>query len=467
MYLQIMRLDWCSKDFACRRCISQSASLYTPVKAKDNGRRNRPKELKGTRIPLTAFEEYLYDSSTASLKQHEFSKLGVRADLVKLLIENNISEPTAVQSEVIPSLLKHRSAVIASQTGSGKTLAYLLPVIQNMKRFPCSHLIVVPTRELATQVFEEAIKYGVHRDSVSRLVSGVNPENERPLRQMLKSPILIGTPNRLFHIVDENPEKFNRVRSITMDEVDKLLLNTKILGSKKAKKRSRSLNPDKIRPMEKLFTMLNHRGIQNVALSATISTEVVEKLKDISFSNQSLVLDLIPKGGAIPSNIKHHHYCVESMESAKIHTIGQMMDLLNQKSAMVFLKQGDSVEKVVDEFKELGFRSVALHQQLTLPDSSPDANKFYQDFESGEIQIVVTNEDGMRGMDFPSLDTAFITFTPDHHSTYVHLAGRVGRRGQPSRVITMLSGHNYDQEYEAHKGKLDLLGVKSTRLAMK
>ena len=87
--------------------------------------------------------------------RNTFSGLGVNSNLIGLLMVNNILKPTHVQTKSIPRLLKGRSTIIESSTGSGKTLLFLLPIIQNLGSHPCSHIIIVPTRELVSQIYKE------------------------------------------------------------------------------------------------------------------------------------------------------------------------------------------------------------------------------------------------------------------------------------------------------------------------
>ena len=185
--------------------------------------------------------------------EETFSKLGIKAQLADRLYKNGILHPTPVQEATIPHLLKKQSAVIAAQTGTGKSLAYLLPIIQTMSSSRCSHLIVVPTRELAAQVHKELIKYGVHTDAVSRAVSGLNELNERSPSAVLKSPIIIATPKRLLDLLDNNPKHFRRVKTVVLDEVDKLLLGSNLKADNK-KGMSK-----KTRPTEKV----NNENVQH------------------------------------------------------------------------------------------------------------------------------------------------------------------------------------------------------------
>ena len=122
----------------------------------------------------------------------------------------------------MPTLFKRRSAVIEAETGSGKTLTYLLPVLQNLGNRSCSTIIVVPTRELASQVYNEILKFLPDRRLAVRYVSGIDDGQERKLETALReSHVIIGTPKRLIEIFEERSGNFRNVRCIVLDEVDK------------------------------------------------------------------------------------------------------------------------------------------------------------------------------------------------------------------------------------------------------
>ena len=202
--------------------------------------------------------------------------------------------------------------------------------------------------------------------------------------------------------------------------------------------------------------------MQVVATSATISKDVLHKLYDIGFTDQSPYFNVIAENEIVPANIKHNHMCVGIAKTAQIRL---MFQLLRHNSAIVVIPRGDCTERIVEEFKELDFRTMSLSNALKVTSTNPSTQSFADALESGEVQLVVANEDEIRGMDFPFLDTAYLTFSPSHSSHYVHIAGRVGRRGQPARVITLLDdGPKYTQQLKRHQMVLQEVGVKTNKL---
>jgi len=342
--------------------------------------------------------------------------------------------------------------VIKAQTGSGKTLAFLLPVIQNLKDSdpPCSHIVIVPTRELATQVYKEVIKYGVDRHSVARRVGGFENGSLR------SSPILIATPKRLLKVVEEHSGRFSGVKTVIMDEVDQLLC-----GSAQKTRMSRDRRPTMkvcdLLQLNKSADWRRRTKTQVVVTSATITEQVLDKLYAIGFTDQSPFIDLTPENGVIPENIKHHHM---SVGTSKIRQIISMFKIMKLNSTLVILRGNECQDQAVEEFREQGFNTRALSTQMKLVSD----NVFFSDFECGEVQIVVASEEEVRGLDFPFLNTIFLSFVPDHVSNYVHLAGRAGRGGQPARVVTLLNEADYQEELVRYKRMLLEARAKSVKL---
>jgi len=386
--------------------------------------------------------------------RNTFSGLGVNSNLIRLLMVNNILKPTHVQTKSIPRLLKGRSTIIESSTGSGKTLLFLLPIIQNLGSRPCSHIIIVPTRELVSQIYKEFLSYGMGNDIVSRHVSGNDEGTGKKLSSALKNcKILIGTHKRLLEIVESNPDYFKQVRTIVTDEVDKLL----------------PVNKQIAKITKKLLAMLTiyRKNIQFIATSATIPNRLVKDLKGMAFARDAALVRLTPesyKHGRMPENIRNLFTVVpEADEFSKSRIIGHLFKQTKENSMLVFIHHDESVDNIVDKFVEMGFVAKALYKELSLP--TLDAyEKFKKQFEDGVVQVVVSAEATVRGMDFPFLSSIYLTFVPDTPEKYLHLAGRAGRLGQPAKVLTVIGDYNAKADTDHLKSRLSLLHAKATRL---
>ncbi|XP_066924226.1 DEAD-box ATP-dependent RNA helicase CshB-like [Clytia hemisphaerica] len=394
-----------------------------------------------------------------------FSQLGVNQTSEQLLRQNEIHEPLFVQQKSLPILFARRSAIIESETGSGKTLTYLLPILQNLGNRSCSNVIVVPTRELASQVYNEILKYLPDRRLAVRYVSGIDELQERKIDTALReSNVVIGTPKRLLEIFETKSGYFRNVRRIVLDEVDKLL-PIKSLDK---------IGMAKTKPADKLLAMLTfyNKRAQMIATSATVSYKLIQELQDRGFTKRSSVIKCSPdeyKHGKVPNNIQHLFVVSEATTSPhgimgnKIKMITQLFRQSNERSTLVFIPRELSVQNVADIFQEMGFAAVALYKKVLLP-SSNEFEKFLEAFKEGEIQIVVCTEETVRGMDFPFINRAFLTYIPTLPEDYVHVAGRVGRANRKGIVTTVLDGADEQSERKRLKRRLAALKIKARKI---
>lgn len=399
-------------------------------------------------------------------KTKTFFDLGINSELVKQLDINCIRKPLQIQEQAIPLILNRKNVIIQSATGSGKTLTFLLPIIENLnqQQRSCSNIIVVPTRELASQTYKEVYKYISDKDFVSRHVSGINEEHDTKLSRALKhSKILIGTPKKLLEIIENNSGYFRNVRCVVLDEVDRLLPLKSV--------RSSSANLAKVKPTEKLLSMLNffRKNTQYIATSATVPNALLEELKFIGFTKHCEVIKLTPKEfpyGKVPSNIKHNFIPTpDGTPSSKIKMIVQLFRISKEKSVLVFIDNNESVENVVEEFRKMDLNAVALYKELLMPAPYAFAN-FQKKFKDGVIQIVVATDDTVRGLDFPFISQAYLTYIPKSPDNYLHVAGRVGRQEQSSYVTTLLSESNAKSEKNRLKKRYSYLGIKGKKLQL-
>lgn len=397
-------------------------------------------------------------------KRKTFFDLGIKSELVKLLDVNYIRKPLQVQEQAIPLILNRRNVVVQSATGSGKTLTFLLPIIQNLnqQQRSCSNIIVVPTRELASQTYKEVCKYISNKEFVSRHVSGVNDEHDTKLSRALKySKILIGTPKKLLEIIENNSGYFRNIQCVVLDEVDRLLPLKAISSS--------STNLAKVKPTEKLLSMLNffRKNTQYIATSATVPNALLEELKFIGFTKHCQVIKLIPKEfpfGKVPSNIRHNFIITpDDTPYSKLKMIVQLFRISKEKSVLVFIDNSESVENVVEEFRKMDLNAVALYKELLLPAPNSFEN-FQKKFEDGIIQIVVATDDTVRGLDFPFISQAYLTYIPKSPHNYLHVSGRVGRLQQTSYVTTLLSESSDKSEKKRIKKRYAHLGIKGKML---
>ncbi|PKI08190.1 DEAD/DEAH box helicase, partial [Shewanella sp. 11B5] len=158
-----------------------------------------------------------------------FSTLGLRDTIVNALHEVGYSQPTPIQQQTIPVILKGKNLLAAAQTGTGKTASFVLPIlerladteIQRAKRIRA--LILTPTRELAVQVHANVVQYAKHLPLTSIAIYG--GVDEKPQKQALIDgvDILVATPGRLLDLYTQRAVHFDEVEVLVLDEADRML----------------------------------------------------------------------------------------------------------------------------------------------------------------------------------------------------------------------------------------------------
>lgn len=385
--------------------------------------------------------KYTHDTRDSGVN---FNGLGVNKDFVNKLSERGITGATRIQQLALPVVFKRKNAVIHSETGSGKTLAFLLPALQDGFKQPHSTLIVVPTRELASQLLRE-VKMLSKDDVMSpavALVSGVD-EREQYERMLSGSPqIVIGTPKRLVSVLDRHSDLFVNVRRIIIDEVDKVIDPLKRrVGWRKQQSRMWHARPGS-QVAQLVQRVSRAHKLHFVSATATISKELLEELRQIGFEKFHVISP--SDENVVPSCIMHQYaFSLEDSGHGRINTLYNLFDQSGCKSALVFVHRGASVDQFVSHLQRLGIRAVALWRKAAQPDSN-EFQKFLQEFESGAIEIVVGNEETVRGLDFQWLTQVYLMEVPRTAGEYLHMCGRVGRQGLGGRATTVISNKQKD-----------------------
>lgn len=205
-----------------------------------------------------------------------FDNLGLNKSLIDILEKENFNAPYPIQEKAIPEIIRGKDVLGIAQTGSGKTASYVLPIISSTaitkgpKTRKIDVLVIVPTRELAQQVkevftvFEKGSLSPIKTIAVYGGVS-INPQ----MKSLYGVSILVATPGRLLDLADSNAVHFNNVRTLVLDEADKLLN----LGFKDE--------------MNRIFSLLPAKR-QNLLFSATLN-EKVEEINQIILKNPTVI----------------------------------------------------------------------------------------------------------------------------------------------------------------------------------
>jgi ATP-dependent RNA helicase DDX3X len=367
------------------------------------------------------------------------------------LVQKNITKMkydlmTPIQKAIIPYILESKDCLGCAETGSGKTIAFLTPIISLLlKDGPpkedeeylkpnskytntCSYpvcLVLVPTRELAEQIYVEARKL-LYKTGivVSKCYGGVPSDTQiRELRQGVD--IVIGTPGRINEFIEKKILYLNLIKYLVIDESDRML----DMGFKPQLENIICKN-NQMTPKDKR---------NNLMFSATIPSEVEEI--SYQFMKEDCYLITTNKNRENKNeynaneNVEQTIYYVEEEEKIlKLHEILQTIE----GNVIIFLEKKKSVDKLEGFLLNRNYNAIGIHGDKL----QSERQKAIKKFSSGEIPILVATDVASRGLDFPNVSYVFNFDMPKNIEDYIHRIGRTGRVGNKGKAISFYNENN-------------------------
>ena len=318
-----------------------------------------------------------------------------------------------VQSRALPYLLEGRDLMVQSRTGSGKTGTYLLPLMARLNpAMPAVQaLILVPTRELAVQVEQEAkTLFKGSGFTVAAVYGGVGYGKQMDaLRQGVS--VVVGTPGRVLDHLLRRTLNLDHISALIFDEADRML--------------SIGFYPD----MKEIQRYLPETSIHAMLFSATYPPHVLKLAGEFLTDPQMLSLSTTQ----IHVAEVQHLYCeCKSME--KDRTLIKILEVENPASAIIFCNTKATVHFVTAVLQGFGFNADELSADL----SQSRREDVLSRLRKGTIRFLVATDVAARGIDIPELSHVFLYEPPDDRESYIHRAGRTGRARAAGVVISLV-----------------------------
>ena len=360
-----------------------------------------------------------------------FEKLGVISPILEAIKELEYSKPTPVQAKVIPLVLEGKDVMATAQTGTGKTAAYALPLLQLLSKKTQKStaskriraLILVPTRELASQVGQSVLAYGKNLELSSAAIYGGVKFTPQAKKLEKGVDVLIATPGRLLeHIKLENID-LSRVEMVVFDEADRILdmgfwEEVEILLSLLPKKRQ---------------TLLFSVGL----------SKSVKRLSEVSLKKPVTVA--INNQGDFAKKVEQTIYAVD--KERKCELLSFMIGSQNWHQVLVFTKTKQSADEVGKYLNESGLKTLVLHGDK----AHSQRTKAINAFKENAIRVLVATDLASRGLDIEDLPHVINYELPGDAEDYVHRAGRTGRAGKEGRAISLVCKEERNKFKEIEK----------------
>ena len=355
------------------------------------------------------------------MSTQSFADLGVSRAVVSSLSDQGITQPFAIQRDVIGDVLAGRDVLAKSPTGSGKTLAFGAPLVDRIaadSRRPAA-LVLAPTRELATQIVDDLHAIARARAlRVTAVYGGVGLVKQA--KQAAASHVIVATPGRLEDLLERRAFTLDHVQILVLDEADRML----DMGFRPAVDRIVAACP---------------RARQTLFFSATLDGEAgriaTEYTRDPASHQHG------PVARHASDDVEHrfvevsHEHRVEALVAELGH---------DRELTLVFVRTKHGADRLVKRLRRHGVEAVAMHGNK----SQRQREQALARFESGAVDVLVATDVAARGIDVAGISHV-INFDPPHDSeTYVHRIGRTGRAGAQGIGITLVSA---DQRHDVGK----------------
>lgn len=357
-----------------------------------------------------------------------FDALGVAPDLVAALGARGFTHAFAIQELTIADALAGRDVCGKAKTGSGKTLAFGLPVLQTVKkavpRQPRA-LILVPTRELATQVRDEMAPLGAARDVTVTAVYG-GADIEQQITQLQGGvEVVVATPGRMIDLIDRKEIDLVDVEIVVLDEADRMA----DMGF-----------------LPQVEWILRHipGDHQTLLFSATLDG-VVQGLIDRYQADP--VRHEVASQGVTVSQMTQRFLRVHQMDKVKVAAaISRSGD-----RSLIFTRTKRGADKLVTQLEAEGVRAGAIHGDLR----QSQRERSLANFAAGKLPVLVATDVAARGIHVDDIDVVIHYDPPEDHKAYLHRSGRTARAGEAGLVVTLFL---WDQELEV-KRLMKRLGI--------
>ncbi len=320
-----------------------------------------------------------------------------------------------VQQHAIPYMLAKRDLMVQSHTGSGKTGAFVLPLLERIdpSSNDCQALILVPTRELARQVEEEANLLA--GDAGVRTVAVYGGVGYGPQIDAFKkgAHLVVGTPGRVLdHLLKRNL-KLDKLDMLVFDEADRML--------------SMGFYPD----MKQVQTYLPKRKINGYMFSATFPPHVVRLAAQFLDNPESLSLS---HDHVHAMDTEHFCAMVEGID--KDRSLVRMIEIENPTSALIFCNTKANVHYVATVLQRFGYSADELSSDL----GQSAREQVLKRIRRGDLRFLVATDVAARGIDIPDLSHVIQYEPPEDPEAYIHRAGRTGRAGAAGEAVTLVTG---------------------------
>ena len=353
-----------------------------------------------------------------------FDDLDLSEPLLRGVVKAGFATPTPVQQQVIPAALEGLDLLVSAATGSGKTVAFLLPIMQHLLDRRAAHdsarvLILVPTRELARQIYAHFMDVGSYTRLTAEVITGGEHRGHQVSALRRNPDILVATPGRLLEHLETGEAEIGELEHLVLDEADRML----DMGF-----------------AEQVFAILGHcpSKRQSLLFSATLQQRGLTGLAErLLRQPRTIVVDAAREPHP---DITHQVLLSDDPE----HKRNQLLWLLAHESAektLVFVNMRERAELLGNWLVGNEQRCAVLHGEL----DQRERKRVMALFRDGSVGVLIATDVAARGLDVPGVQRVFNFDVPRSGDDYLHRTGRTGRAGEQGIAVTLVSSQEWNR----------------------
>lgn len=347
----------------------------------------------------------------------EFQRLKLIDPILKAVSDKGYEEPTKIQAEAIPKILKRKDVLGIAQTGTGKTAAFAIPIIQLIYRIDVKKgdtsslraLIVTPTRELAIQIDENIRDYNRYTKLTHAVIFGGVKQGAQVAALKKGVQILVATPGRLLDLINQGFISLDDIKIFVLDEADRML------------------DMGFIHDIKKLISILPKKR-QTLFFSATMPDNIIDLSKRMLTEPERVE---VARKSSVVQTITQYVYYTNKSEKTKL--LGHILGDIKEEQVLVFARTKHGADRLVRNLRKFRLKAEAIHGNK----SQNRRQQTLKNFKSEKTKILVATDIAARGIDISGLKYVINYDVPNVPETYVHRIGRSGRAGEEGIAISI------------------------------
>lgn len=345
-----------------------------------------------------------------------FDSLNLISPLCRAVNEKEYSNPTPIQMQAVPHLLKGRDLLGCAQTGTGKTAAFALPILQRLKenyqpvgRKEIRSLILTPTRELAVQIMESFEDYGRYLNLKQTVIYGGVRQEKQVKALKYGVDILVATPGRLLDLHNQKYLRLDKVEVFVLDEADRML--------------DMGFLPD----VKKIHSFITKTS-QTMLFSATMPIEIQRLTK--GFLKDPIKVEVTPPSTTVDKIDQRVLFVDREKKGALLKS---MLEDATIERALIFARTKHGANKIVKNLSKGKIKADAIHGNKSQAARLEALNKF----KTGKIRVLVATDIASRGIDVDGITHVINYELPNEPESYVHRIGRTARAGAAGIALSL------------------------------